>query len=70
MLETAGRLFAEQGFHAASMEEIADAAGISKPMLYTYFGSKEGLYFAFLELAYRDVISSIDAAVQETVASG
>lgn len=70
MLQMAGRLFAEHGFHAASMDEIADAAGISKPMLYNYFGSKEGLYFAFLELAYRDVISSIDAAVQETVAAG
>jgi AcrR family transcriptional regulator len=30
------------------MEEIADAAGISKPMLYNYFGSKEGLYAAYI----------------------
>ena len=70
MLETAGRLFAANGFHAASMDEIADAAGISKPMLYNYFGSKEGLYFAFIEQAYRDFISSLDAAVQETAAAG
>lgn len=48
MLEVAGRSFAERGFHAVSMDEIAARAGISKPMLYQYFGSKEGLYVAFV----------------------
>jgi AcrR family transcriptional regulator len=48
MLEVAGQSFAEHGFHAASMDEIARRAGISKPMLYQYFGSKEGLYVAFV----------------------
>jgi AcrR family transcriptional regulator len=70
MLEMAGRVFAQRGFHAASMDEIAEAAGISKPMLYNYFGSKEGLYFAFVDLSYRDVIFTIDAAVAEEVARG
>ena len=70
MLETAGRIFAAQGFHEASMEEIAEAAGISKPMLYSYFGSKEGLYFAFVDHAYREIIAAIDAAVAEVVSAG
>ncbi len=48
MLEVAGRSFAARGFHAVSMDEIADQAGISKPMLYHYFGSKEGLYIAYV----------------------
>jgi AcrR family transcriptional regulator len=48
MLEVAGRSFAARGFHAASMDEIASQAGISKPMLYQYFGSKEGLYVAYV----------------------
>jgi AcrR family transcriptional regulator len=48
MLEVAGRSFAARGFHAASMDEIAEQAGISKPMLYQYFGSKEGLYVAYV----------------------
>jgi AcrR family transcriptional regulator len=48
MLEVAGRLFAARGFYAVSMDEIADQAGISKPMLYHYFGSKEGLYVAYV----------------------
>jgi AcrR family transcriptional regulator len=63
MLETAGRLFADRGFHEASMDEIAEAAGVSKPMLYSYFGSKEGLYFAYVDSAYRELIAAIDAAV-------
>jgi AcrR family transcriptional regulator len=49
MLEAAGETFASQGFHDASMDTIAAAAGISKPMLYNYFGSKQGLYVAYVE---------------------
>jgi AcrR family transcriptional regulator len=48
MLEVAGKAFAARGFHAVSMDEIAERAGISKPMLYHYFGSKEGLYVAYV----------------------
>jgi AcrR family transcriptional regulator len=46
MLEAAERAFAERGFHAASVDAIAGASGITKPMVYAYFGSKEGLYKA------------------------
>ena len=57
MLEVAGRVFAAHGFHDASMDEIAQDAGISKPMIYNYFGSKEGLYFAYIELAGQRLLS-------------
>jgi AcrR family transcriptional regulator len=70
MLEVAGRVFAARGFHEAAMDEIAEAAGISKQMLYNYFGSKEGLYFAYVNLAYRDIIAAIDEAVAGAVAAG
>lgn len=70
MLEVAGRVFAARGFHAASMDEIAVAADISKPMLYNYFGSKEGLYFAYVDLSYREIVAAIDAAVADAAASG
>jgi AcrR family transcriptional regulator len=63
MLEMAGRVFAARGFHEASMDEIAEAAGVSKPMLYSYFGSKDGLYFAYIHAAYRELITAIDEAV-------
>ena len=46
MLEAAERAFADRGFHAASVDAIAEASGITKPMVYAYFGSKEGLYRA------------------------
>ena len=46
MVAAAERIFGERGFHAASMDEIAEAVGVTKPMLYAYFGSKEGLFAA------------------------
>ncbi len=49
MLEVAGAVFARGGYHTASMDEIAQLADVSKPMLYAYFGSKEGLYVAYID---------------------
>ena len=49
MVAAATRIFAERGFNAASMDEIAEASGITKPMLYAYFGSKEGLFLACVD---------------------
>jgi AcrR family transcriptional regulator len=46
MVDAAMAVFAKRGFHGASMDEIAARAGISKPMLYAYFDSKEGLFAA------------------------
>ena len=51
MLEVATRVFAERGYHRASMDEIAEGAGISKPMLYAYFESKDGLFLACMRRA-------------------
>jgi AcrR family transcriptional regulator len=62
MLEAAGRAFATRGFHEASMDAIAQAAGISKPMLYNYFGSKQGLYVAYVERSGRALIESMREA--------
>jgi AcrR family transcriptional regulator len=63
MLEVAGRTFAKRGFHGASMDEIAARARISKPMLYAYFDSKEGLYCAYIELAGASLIEAMDAVL-------
>ncbi|HEX4009979.1 MAG TPA: TetR/AcrR family transcriptional regulator [Solirubrobacteraceae bacterium] len=49
ILQVAGQVFAEGGYERASMDRIAELAGVSKPMLYAYFGSKEGLYVAYIE---------------------
>jgi AcrR family transcriptional regulator len=48
MLDAAVRVFSRHGFHAASMDEIAEEAVISKPMVYAYLGSKEELFVACL----------------------
>lgn len=66
MLDAAGTAFADRGFHAASMDEIAEAAGISKPMLYNYFGSKDGLYVAYVERSGQALLTSMRAAAART----
>jgi AcrR family transcriptional regulator len=49
ILRVAGQVFAEGGYERASMDRIASLAGVSKPMIYAYFSSKEGLYLAYIE---------------------
>ena len=44
LVEVGRRIFAEYGYDAATVEEIASAAGVSKPVIYKHFGGKEGLY--------------------------
>lgn len=51
ILKTAARLFRERGTHTVGVNEIADAAGVSKLTLYRHFDSKEGLIETFLESA-------------------
>jgi AcrR family transcriptional regulator len=46
MVEVAEQVFSARGYAAASMDEIAELVGVSKPMLYEYFNSKEGLLLA------------------------
>jgi AcrR family transcriptional regulator len=61
MLQAAGRAFAARGFHAASMDAIAADAGVTKPMLYRYFGSKEQLYAAYVRTTGNDLVDRIRA---------
>lgn len=46
IIDAALQVFSQQGYHATSVDDIADFAGISKPMVYMYLGSKEGLFVA------------------------
>jgi AcrR family transcriptional regulator len=62
ILDVAGQVFARVGYESASMDEIAEEAGVSKPMLYAYFGSKEGLYLAYIERAGRDLLERLISA--------
>jgi AcrR family transcriptional regulator len=66
LLEVAGRLFAEQGFHGLSMEQLADAAGVSKPVLYQHFPSKQRLYLALLHDAVAELEARLRTALEGT----
>ena len=68
MLEVAGRAFAERGFHAASVDAIAEASGITKPMVYAYFGSKEGLYRACMQRARARLLDALREGVDTSAA--
>lgn len=55
ILEVAGHVFAARGYRDASMDEIAEQSGFSKPLLYSYFDSKEGLYGAYFARVGREL---------------
>lgn len=48
LLVSASRLFAQKGYSATTVREIVDAVGVTKPVLYYYFGNKEGIYLALM----------------------
>jgi AcrR family transcriptional regulator len=63
LLEVARRVFAERGFHDASMNDIAVAAGVTKPVLYQHFASKRELFAELLRDVGRDLQDAITKAV-------
>jgi AcrR family transcriptional regulator len=66
LLAVAGRLFAEQGFHGLPMEQLADAAGVSKPVLYQHFPSKRELYLALVNDAVGELEAQVRTALEGT----
>lgn len=56
------KLFANKGFEAVSVEEIAAAAGVSKPVVYEHFGGKEGLYAVIVDREVAYFIETVEAA--------
>lgn len=62
LLRAAGERFNCRGYAATTVREIVEAAGVTKPVLYYYFGSKEGLYLALLEESHRSFLDCLDAA--------
>src|SRR6476659_2569119 len=69
-LAAAHGLFAERGYAAVTMEEIAAAVGVTKPLLYNYFGNKEQLYIACMERAGDALTETVAAAVTSTSSPG
>jgi AcrR family transcriptional regulator len=63
MLDAAVAVFSARGFHRASMDEIAERAGVSKPMVYAYLGAKEELFVACLHREATRLMEAVVAAV-------
>ncbi|MEU4231772.1 TetR/AcrR family transcriptional regulator [Nonomuraea sp. NPDC026600] len=66
LLSAAQEVFVENGYHAAAMDEIADRAGVSKPVLYQHFPGKLELYLALLDLHVDDMVNRCREALAST----
>jgi AcrR family transcriptional regulator len=64
LLELAEELFAERGYAGASMDELARRAGVTKPVVYELFGSKEGLFGACVDRSIERLAADIAEAVR------
>lgn len=62
LLDVARDIFAERGFHATSMDDLASAAGITKPVLYQHWPSKRALYVELLESVGAQLLAELGRA--------
>ncbi|HJK93824.1 MAG TPA: TetR/AcrR family transcriptional regulator [Polyangiaceae bacterium LLY-WYZ-15_(1-7)] len=65
LIEVGREVFAERGYEPVSVEEIASAAGVSKPVVYEHFGGKEGLYAVVVDREMERVVATISEAIVE-----
>lgn len=63
LIEVGRGAFAEKGYEAVSVEEIAERAKVSKPIVYEHFGGKEGLYAVIVDREVELVVSVISEAI-------
>jgi AcrR family transcriptional regulator len=63
LLDVGRALFAQKGFEATSIEEIASRAGVSKPVVYEHFGGKEGLYAVVVDREMNDLLDRLTSAL-------
>jgi AcrR family transcriptional regulator len=66
LLSSALEVFVAQGYHAAAMDDIAERAGVSKPVLYQHFPGKLELYLAILDAACDSIIANCRTALEST----
>jgi len=66
LLDAANAVFTSRGYHAAAMDDIAEAAGVSKPVLYQHFGSKLDLYLALLDRSCERLVAVVTDALAST----
>jgi AcrR family transcriptional regulator len=66
LLDSALEVFVAQGYHAAAMDDIAERAGVSKPVLYQHFPGKLDLYLALLDTSCDAIIDNCRRALDST----
>lgn len=66
LLGAALEVFSAQGYHAVAMDEIAERAGVSKPVLYQHFPGKLDLYLALLDLSAEKIVKAVESALEST----
>jgi AcrR family transcriptional regulator len=66
LLDAAREVFVSSGYHTAAMDDIADRAGVSKPVLYQHFPSKLELYLALLDTSCDSLTAAVRAALDST----
>lgn len=66
LLGAAREVFVAQGYHAAAMDEIAERAGVSKPVLYQHFPGKRDLYLALLDEHTEQLVGAVRLALTST----
>ena len=66
LIDAARSVFVAQGYHAAAMDDIADRAGVSKPVLYQHFPGKLELYLALLEISGEQLVDAVRRALAST----
>jgi AcrR family transcriptional regulator len=65
LIEVARGLFAERGFEGTSIEEIAQRAGVSKPIVYEHFGGKEGLYAVVVDREMETLLEMVTSSLSK-----
>ena len=67
LLDVAGEVFSERGFHATSMDDVATAAGVTKPVLYQHFRNKRALFLELLDDVGNQLLAQLAAAIEPGV---
>ena len=65
LVAVALELFARRGYRATTMDDIAEAAGVTKPLLYQHFSSKRALYLELVDSIAQDLLTAIGRAVMQ-----
>jgi len=69
ILDAAVRVFSQHGYHSASMDEVSEAAGVSKPMIYAYLGAKEDLFAKCIQREAARLLEAVRLGVQPDLAA-